>query len=103
MTILNTRLTTTALTTVFTASGQQAITVIYFTNTTGSTVIIDVHVFNNGGTATDSNMILSALAITANDTYIMSAEKLILANLDLIQVIADTSNAITVTISSIAV
>lgn len=105
MSILNTRLTTTNPTRVFIASDQQAITVIFFCNTSASTVTLNVFAVNNddSSASSENNTILSLLELTANETYIMSTEKLILDDLDEIEVEAQTANAITVTVSSIAV
>jgi hypothetical protein len=105
MAITNTRLTTTDPTTVFTAVGQQAITTIYVCNTTGSTVSFNLFVINSAdsvGAAYD-NMAYSSLELTANDTYVISNERLVLDNSDLIDVEANTADCITVTVSSIAV
>jgi hypothetical protein len=105
MAILNTRLFSSDPTTVFQAVGQQAITVVYICNTSGSDVTVNVYAVNNDdSTATgDDNMILSELVVTANDTYIMSLEKLILDNLDQIVMEANIPDVVTVTVSSIAV
>lgn len=103
MAITNTRITSTGTTTVFTASGQQAITVMYLTNTSGSTITIDVYAVKNGATPTTSNCIYYQLQLTANDTYVVSTEKLILDNGDYMVVQASVSNSITVTVSSVSV
>ena len=105
MAINNTRLTSAALTSVFTSSGQTAITVMYFCNHSSASVIIDVYAVNNDDSTGGSldNIILSQLEIAANDTYVMSTEKLILDNGDEIEVQADTANAVTVTVSSIGI
>ena len=47
MAITNTRLTTIAPTTVFEAVGQQAITVMYITNTTSTPVSFNMFVINS--------------------------------------------------------
>lgn len=105
MAILNTRLFTSSPTVVFQAAGQQAITVIYICNTSSTTVSVNVYVVNNDDSTTsgNDNMILSQLEITANDTYIMSAEKLILDDLDKIVMEANIPDLVTATVSSIAV
>lgn len=105
MAITNTRLFSSSPTTVFQAVGQQAITVIYICNTSATPVSVNVYVVNNDDSTAsgDDNMILSELEITANDTYIMSAEKLILDNLDKIIMEANIPDLVTTTVSSIAV
>ena len=105
MAIRSTRLLNTNPTQVFLASGQQAITVMYICNTTGGTVNVNVNVINDDdstGSGID-NRIYSDLQITANDTYVLSTEKLILDDGNEIEVTADVSDAVTVTVSSIAV
>ena len=105
MAIRSTRLTTTNPTQVFEAAGQQAITVIYICNTSGSDVGVNVNVINSDDSTASSvdNIIYSDLVITSNDTYVMMDEKLILDNLNEIEMTANVSNAVTVTVSSIAV
>jgi hypothetical protein len=105
MAITNTRLFTSSPTTVFQAVGQQAITVVYICNTSALPVSVNVYVVNNDDSTSsgDDNMILSELEVTANDTYIMSAEKLILDDLDKIVMEATVPDLVTVTVSSIAV
>jgi len=102
MAITNTRLSTINPTTVFTAVGQQAITVLYLCNTTGSTVTTNVYV-NNGGASDDDNTIYSLLELTANETYVISTEKLILDDSDLVIADANIADSVTVTVSSISV
>lgn len=106
MAIKNTRLTTTDPTNVFTASGQQAITVMYICNT-DSSLNAQVNVFcvdsaDSSGPSED-NCIYSALGINAGDTYVVDQEKLILNNADFIDIEANVANVITVTVSSISV
>jgi hypothetical protein len=105
MAITNTRIETTNPTTVFDAVGAQAITVIYLCNTTASTVLIDLFVINSADStgAAFSNMVYSQLELTANETYVISTEKLILGDNDLIEVEANLADCVTVTVSSIAV
>jgi hypothetical protein len=105
MAILNTRLFSSNPTTVFQAAGQQAITVVYICNTSSTDATVNVYVVNNDDSTSsgDENMILSELSVTANDTYIMSLEKLILDNLDTIVMEANIPDVVTVTVSSIAV
>ena len=43
------------------------------------------------------------IELTANDTYVISTEKLILDNSDLVEVEANIADCITVTVSSISV
>ena len=105
MAITNTRLTTTNPTTVFEAVGQQAITTLYLCNTTASPVSFNMFVINSAdsvGAAFD-NMVYSSIELTANDTYVVDIEKLILDNGDLVDVEANVADCVTVTVSSITV
>jgi hypothetical protein len=105
MAITNTRLSTATSTPVFTAVGQQAITVMYMCNTSGSPAKVNVFCIDSGDSSgpSNENTIYSELEITANDTYVISTEKLILDNGDFIEVEANVADVITVTVSSIAV
>lgn len=105
MAIRSTRLFDTNPNNVFTAVGQQAITVMYICNTTVSNVSVNVNCINSDDSSSSGpdNRIYSELVITANDTYVIDTEKLILDNDDEIEVQANVGDAITVTVSSISV
>ena len=103
MAITSTQLTTTGSTDVFTAVGQQAITVIYLCNTTANATIVDMYVTSAAGSAAANTQIYSNLALTAHDTYVISSEKLILDTGYLIKATANIANNVTVTVSSISV
>lgn len=105
MAINNTRLFTTAATTVFTSVGQQAITTMYICNTTGSDVAVNVYCINSSDSSgpSNDNKIYSALEITANDTYVISTERIMLDNNDMIDVESNVADAVTVTVSSFSV
>jgi hypothetical protein len=103
MAITSTQLTTTSSANVFTAVGQQAITVMYLCNTTANATLVNMYVTSAVANAAANNQIYSALEITANDTYVISNEKLILDTGYLIRAIANVANNITVTVSSISV
>lgn len=105
MAITNTRIDSTNPTTVFDAVGQQAITVMYICNTTATTCSVNVFVINSADStgAAFSNMVYSELELTGHETYVISLEKLILNDNDLIDVEANIADCITITVSSIAV
>jgi hypothetical protein len=105
MAITNTELTTTSPTTIFEAVGQQAITVIYVCNTTATPVSFSMFVIDSADStgAADSNKVYSSIELTANDTYVISQEKIILNSGDLVELEANIANCITATVSSIAV
>lgn len=105
MAITNTRLTTTDPTTVFEAVGQQAITTIYLCNTTATPVSFNMFVINSDDStgAAFENMIYSSIELTANDTYVLDVEKLILDSGDIVDIESNVADCITVTVSSIAI
>jgi hypothetical protein len=104
MAITNTRLTTTDPTRVFQAAGQEVVTAIYICNNTGNTVYVDVYLINSDDSTAGSedNIIYSQLELTANETYVISTERLILDASDEIECEASVANQITVTVSSYA-
>ena len=88
---------TTSPTAAYVSVNTTAVTFMSICNYTVGNVIANVYVVPNGGTAGNSNIVLSQIEITAQDTYQFYAgnEKLILANGDSIQVDAAANNAIT--------
>ena len=88
---------TTAAGSIYTSSGNTAITFLSFTNYSAGNVIANVYVVPSGNSAGNSNTILSQLLITANDTYQLYAgsEKLLLGPGDTVQANANANNAIT--------
>lgn len=105
MAILNTPLSTTNATTVFTAAAETAVTVIYLCNHSGSDAQVDVYCISDDGStgASNDNIIYSNLQITTNDTYVISAEKLVLDTGDYLQVQANVGGAVTVTVSTMSI
>lgn len=105
MSITNTRLTDTLPTRVFQATGQEVVSAVYICNTSAvSNVSVNVYCVNNDDSTSGSldNIIYSQLEITANDTYVMSTERLILDANDEIEVESNVGNVVTVTVSSFA-
>ena len=105
MAIRNVRLSTTGPTVAFQAVGQQAITVMYICNTSGTDATVNVYCIDSGDStgSGDDNMIYSELSVTAHDTYVIDMEKIILNSGDSIEVEANIADVITVTTSSIAI
>lgn len=97
-------------TTIYTSSGQTAITTLIFCNTslynsgspTANTTELTLHVVPNGGARGTGNMIVNALPIPAGETYTFDTEKLILASGDSVIAIASAAN-LTATISYMSV
>ena len=83
-------------TTVYTSSGNSAITYMTFTNYTASAVAVDINVVPSGDSVGNVNLIADSLEIAANDTYQIyaSGEKLLLENGDLVSATANTASAI---------
>lgn len=95
MAIQTTQVNNTA-TTVYTSSGNSAITYVSFTNYTGSAVNVDIHIVPNGDSVGNVNVVVKTLTIDATDTYFMytSGEKLLLGNADSIVAVANTASAV---------
>jgi len=87
---------TTSATSVYTSVGNTAITFLSLCNYTAGNVVANVFVVPSGGSAGNTNIILSTLNITVGDTYQLyaGAEKLLLANGDSVRVNASANNAI---------
>ena len=96
MTIAVGNVTTTAAA-VYTSTGNSAITFLSLCNYSVGNVTANVHVVPSGDTAANSNIIISAIEIAANDTYqlYVGGEKLILANGDTVQINASANTALT--------
>lgn len=103
MAILNTVLTNSAATSIYTSSGTSAITTIHLCNTTGASVTANVYIVTDGGTAGSGNAIYTNLSITPQNTYIVYAEKFILSDGDSIQANCSATNSVTATVSSIGI
>lgn len=103
MAITNTRLTSGTASSIYTSSGSSAITTIHLCNTTGGAVTCNVYIVPNGGTASSNTAIYTNLSITAQNTYIVYAEKFILQNGDSIKANCTVADSVTATISSIGI
>lgn len=90
-------------TTIFTSSGNNAITCIYFLNTDSSARTIDVHVKPLGEALAAENQIYDAVSIPAGDTFVIDAEKLILEDTDEITALASVTSVVVCTVSSIGI
>ena len=95
MTIATSNVSTTT-SSVYTSSGNTAITWLSLTNYGVSNVTANVHVVPSGETANSVNTILASIQITTLDTYQLyaGAEKLLLSNGDTIQINASANSAI---------
>jgi hypothetical protein len=86
-------------TTVYTSSGESAITTIFFCNTDSSDIDITVWIVPNGDTLGDEHMIMKELTINATDTFAFGSERILMGASDTVQAIADTINKVSVVIS----
>ena len=87
---------TTVTTSVYTSSGNTAITFLSLCNYSVGNVTANVHVVPSGGTANSINKILASIDILTLDTYQLYAagEKLLLNNGDSVQINASGNSAI---------
>ncbi len=118
MPISNTRLSTIANTTVYTSSGNNAITTIIACNTISPSLNLTDEVTNScnltlylvpnpavvpGATANDTTTIVKELNIPAGETVFFSDEKVILSNGDTVVATASVANRLSITVSSLPV
>ena len=104
MAIQNTRLTNGTAANIYASSGSSAITTIHLCNTTGATVTANVYIVTGAGViANANNAIYTNLSVTAQNTYIVYAEKFILQNGDSIKANCTVADSVTATISSIGI
>jgi len=99
MAIANYQITSTSVSTVYTSTGNSAITTAYLCNTSNSTVTANVYVVPSGATANVANQIMSQVSIAGYDTYIMESERLLFNNGDTLQIKPGTASVLTVTTS----
>jgi hypothetical protein len=90
---------TTAGNTVYTSSGNTAITFLSICNFNSATCTANVYVVPSGGTAGNTNIVLATLELTGLETYQLYAggEKLLLNNGDFVSVQANANTVTTVT------
>jgi hypothetical protein len=100
MSISTTQVGNTA-TTVYTSSGNTAVTYMTFTNYTGSAVALDINIVPSGDSVGNVNLVADSLEIAANDTYQLYAgsEKLLFENSDFVSATANTASAINCVVS----
>jgi hypothetical protein len=73
---------------------------MYFCNTDTSARTIDVYLLSSGNvTANIARQIYSQVQIASHDTFVVDAEKLALANGDMIQASASVNSVVTATIN----
>ena len=92
-------------TTVYTSSGNSAITFASFANYSGSTATLSVHVVPSGDTAGNGNIVIKDLSINAADTHQLysNGEKLLLENGDTVQAVSSATSTFTAVVSYTAI
>jgi hypothetical protein len=99
-TISSTALTTTP-TAIFTATGTNVITTMYYCNVDkANSTSFSVWLVPNGGTLSNVNMIYNNVTVVAGDTFVIDKEKIVLSNGDAIYAYANISNLISATVSN---
>lgn len=97
MSITNTKINT-ALKSIYTSVGDNAVVVAYFCNTSEQSVDFSVHAVSQGNIASSDNLIYSNVNLTSNDTYVMDNEKLILGDGESLWAVATEDDTVVVTI-----
>jgi ATP-dependent protease ClpP protease subunit len=88
-------------TAVFTSSGVNVITTMYFCNNNPTDAeAFSVWVVPSGGSVSNTTMIYNNVTVVAKDTYVVDREKLVLSNGDAIYLYGNNSNRISATVSS---
>lgn len=101
MAIVNTAILATN-TTIYTSSGNNAITTVIICNTGSSDRTLTLHAVPSGGTAGTVNMIVNALVVPAGDTVSFDQEKMVLSNGDSLVAVGSNTN-LSATVSTLPV
>ena len=86
-------------TTVYTSSGDSAITSMFFCNIDSTDIDITVFIVPSGDTLGDEHTIMKELTVNATDTFAFGSERILLGTGDTVQAFASTTNKISVVIS----
>ena len=88
-------------TTVYTSTGNSAVTFASFCNISGSSDTLDVYVVPDTDTADDTNIVIKQLSVNTADTHqlYLGGEKLLLEDGDTLQATAGTAGAFTAVVS----
>jgi hypothetical protein len=101
MAIINTSVQSIA-TPVFLAAGQQAVTTIVACNVSTVTSTLSMFAVPYGGNAGPTTQILNNIVLPPGETFGFDKERFVLEDNDAFYAQASVSNAITVTVSSVA-
>lgn len=94
---------TASATTIFTSTGNSAVTTMYLCNYSATDRTATIYLVPNGNVAGNGNIIYKEVPIAAGDTYIIDTERLVLANGDMVQALASSTTSITMTVSYVGV
>ena len=101
-TITSTTLSTSP-TAIFTASGINVISTMYFCNSNPANAYgFSVWLVPSGGAISNTNMIYNNVSVVAKDTHVVDREKIVLSNGDSIYAYANINGNINATVSSFA-
>ena len=99
MSIINSAITDSTASGIYTSAGNTAITTVYLCNNSTSAVAVNVFVVANTFVANGINIIYSNLNIAGNDTFIMEAERLLFNNGDFLAANAGVAGSVAATVS----
>lgn len=103
MAITNVLVSATQVTQIFLSSGENAITTIFFCNTSdGTDATLDVHVVPSGHAVSSTTLILKQLDLPATETFVLDAEKIILSSNDSVYARSSEHLIISATVSSVS-
>jgi hypothetical protein len=102
MSITNTYIHSTATTLIFLASGEQAITTVFFCNNSSVTdTSLDIYLTPAASAVSSGTQIIKSLPLPKSETFVFDAEKLILATGDKIHAQATVNDIVVATVSSV--
>ena len=101
MAIVNTAILATN-TTLYTSSGNNAITTVIICNTGSNDRTLTLHAVPSGGSVGAVNMIVNALVVPASDTVSFDQEKMVLSNGDSLVAVGSNTN-LSATVSTLPV
>lgn len=96
-------------TTVYTSSGNNAVTCMWVCNTyvggspASNGADLTLHFVKQGDSITNTNMVVNAIPVPAGETVVFDAEKIIMDNGDRVVASASAAGLLTFTISTIQV
>ena len=94
---------TTNPTAIFTASGTNIISTMYFCNSNPNTAYsFSMWLVPSGGSVSNTNMVYNNVTVVAKDTYVIDREKIVLSNGDAIYAYANINGNISATVSSLS-